>query len=176
MVRLVVIALALWTVSVSARADEPPRRFESVVVSPATIRLTGTNRRQQVLVTAVAPAGNQASQQADQQVDQQADQQASKQASKQAGQQAGQQVDVTRKVQLRVADPDLARVDGSLVTGLADGQTELVVAFESGETRVPLIVAGASTFPPVHFGNDIVPLFSKLRCNSAGCHGKQSGG
>jgi len=29
--------------------------------------------------------------------------------------------------------------------------------------------------PPVHFGNDIVPLFSKLGCNSGGCHGKASG-
>jgi hypothetical protein len=29
--------------------------------------------------------------------------------------------------------------------------------------------------PPIHFGNDIVPLFSKLGCNSGGCHGKASG-
>src|SRR5436190_942548 len=28
---------------------------------------------------------------------------------------------------------------------------------------------------PVHFANDIVPLFSKYGCNSAGCHGKASG-
>jgi hypothetical protein len=28
---------------------------------------------------------------------------------------------------------------------------------------------------PVHFANDIAPLFSKLGCNSGGCHGKASG-
>ncbi|HUR55804.1 MAG TPA: DUF1549 domain-containing protein, partial [Gemmataceae bacterium] len=28
---------------------------------------------------------------------------------------------------------------------------------------------------PVHFANDVMPLFSKLGCNSAGCHGKASG-
>ena len=31
------------------------------------------------------------------------------------------------------------------------------------------------SFPPVHFANDVMPLFSKLGCNSAGCHGKASG-
>ncbi|HCD00749.1 MAG TPA: hypothetical protein DER64_09485, partial [Planctomycetaceae bacterium] len=28
---------------------------------------------------------------------------------------------------------------------------------------------------PVHFNNDIMPILSKLGCNSGGCHGKQSG-
>ncbi len=28
---------------------------------------------------------------------------------------------------------------------------------------------------PVHFGNDVVPILSKLGCNSGGCHGKASG-
>src|SRR5262249_59432668 len=29
--------------------------------------------------------------------------------------------------------------------------------------------------PPVHFANDVTPLFSKLGCNGGGCHGKASG-
>lgn len=32
-----------------------------------------------------------------------------------------------------------------------------------------------SSEPPMHFVNDVMPLFSKLGCNSAGCHGKASG-
>src|SRR5207248_7085475 len=28
---------------------------------------------------------------------------------------------------------------------------------------------------PIHFGNQIVPIFTKLGCNSGGCHGKASG-
>ncbi|MGL4552731.1 MAG: DUF1553 domain-containing protein [Gemmataceae bacterium] len=28
---------------------------------------------------------------------------------------------------------------------------------------------------PINFGNQIVPIFTKLGCNSGGCHGKQSG-
>ncbi len=88
---------------------------------------------------------------------------------------SGRSSDITRRAQFQIADPAIARVEGSIVTGLADGQTELIVQFEGCETRVPLIVNGVATIPPVHFINDIVPLFSKLRCNSSGCHGKQSG-
>src|SRR5580693_5924946 len=32
-----------------------------------------------------------------------------------------------------------------------------------------------ATYPPVHFANDVMPLFSKYGCNSGGCHGKASG-
>jgi hypothetical protein len=32
-----------------------------------------------------------------------------------------------------------------------------------------------ATVPSVHFSNDIVPILSKLGCNSGGCHGKASG-
>ena len=125
------------------RAEETAVRPEAMVASPAAVQLTGTNRQQQILVTALMPHG--------------------------------QQADVTRRAELRVADPTVARVDGSVVTGLVNGQTELIVQLDVIQIRVPLRVEDAGTFPPVHFGNDIVPLFSKLRCNSSGCHGKQSG-
>jgi len=41
--------------------------------------------------------------------------------------------------------------------------------------RVPVRISDFTGYPPVHFGNDVVPLFSKLGCNSGGCHGKASG-
>jgi hypothetical protein len=88
---------------------------------------------------------------------------------------SGKASDITRRVQFQIADTAIAGVAGSMVMGLSDGETELIVRLEGRETRVPLIVTGSSTIPPVHFINDIVPLFSKLRCNSSGCHGKQSG-
>ena len=42
-----------------------------------------------------------------------------------------------------------------------------------------MVWAGASApsaaGDPVHFANDVMPLFSKYGCNSGGCHGKASG-
>jgi hypothetical protein len=84
-------------------------------------------------------------------------------------------IDLTHRCKLSVADQDVANPSGSQVRGLKDGKTELIVQHDGLEHRVPVVVQRADTFPPVHFKNDIIPLFSKLRCNGSGCHGKQSG-
>ena len=36
-------------------------------------------------------------------------------------------------------------------------------------------VAETTVVRPVSFANQVVPVFSKLGCNSGGCHGKASG-
>ena len=40
---------------------------------------------------------------------------------------------------------------------------------------MPIEVKNFATPPPIHFGNQVVPIFTKLGCNSGGCHGKSSG-
>src|SRR5262249_23700926 len=40
---------------------------------------------------------------------------------------------------------------------------------------VPVTTTGVGQDLPINFGNQIVPIFSKLTCNSGGCHGKASG-
>ena len=40
---------------------------------------------------------------------------------------------------------------------------------------LPVCIKDFAEFPPVDFVNDLVPLLSKLGCNSGGCHGKASG-
>ena len=87
----------------------------------------------------------------------------------------GREIDVTREVTLQLASEDNARLSGSVLSAMQDGKTEVVVRFENVTLRVPVVVEGASSIHPVHFVNDVVPLFSKLGCNSGGCHGKASG-
>jgi hypothetical protein len=57
----------------------------------------------------------------------------------------------------------------------------------NGYFRLPPILVAVASFlttgaanaadvkPPVDFTNDVVPLFTKLGCNSGGCHGKATG-
>jgi len=40
---------------------------------------------------------------------------------------------------------------------------------------VPVTCEATEVNLPINFGNQIVPIFSKLGCNSGGCHGKASG-
>ena len=87
----------------------------------------------------------------------------------------GRLLDVTHHCELKVADTTVAHVVRTEIIGVADGTTELLVRAGGKEARAPIIVKGFDQYPPVHFANDIVPLFSKLGCNSGGCHGKASG-
>ena len=88
---------------------------------------------------------------------------------------AGREFDVTHRCTLTLADESTAQIDGTSIRGTRDGKTTLQVAYGKHQARVPVVVDGFDRFPPVHFLNDIMPLLSKLGCNSGGCHGKQSG-
>ena len=87
----------------------------------------------------------------------------------------GREIDVTRTATVQLASESTAAVTGSVLSAMADGKTEVIVRFGDDTLRVPVVVDGASSAHPVHFVNDVVPLFSKLGCNSGGCHGKASG-
>jgi len=87
----------------------------------------------------------------------------------------GRQFDVTHRATLEITDTDHATVQGSSLRGVSDGPATLKVAYGGRTIEVPVIVRDRNTFPPVHFKNDIMPILSKLGCNSGGCHGKQSG-
>ncbi len=88
---------------------------------------------------------------------------------------SGRFLDVTHHCKVSISDEAVARVHGSVLTGVADGKAELLVTFGPVQTRAEIVVKDFGTYPAVHFSNDVIPLFSKLGCNSAGCHGKQSG-
>lgn len=83
--------------------------------------------------------------------------------------------DVTRTATIQLVTDETAAVTGSVLSAMADGKTEAIVRSGDDMLRVPVVVEGASSTHPVHFVNDVVPLFSKLGCNSGGCHGKASG-
>jgi hypothetical protein len=84
--------------------------------------------------------------------------------------------DLTRQVQYRVADPGVARVNAAgLVIAAANGTTQLVAETDGKSTSVAVVVKDAHHEQPINFTNEIVPIFSKLGCNSGACHGKSTG-
>lgn len=85
--------------------------------------------------------------------------------------------DVTRTATYAVEPAGLARIEASgLITPTANGQGTITATLATGEVAsLPLIVAHVGTELPVNFPNDVVPLFTRLGCNSGGCHGKASG-
>jgi hypothetical protein len=90
---------------------------------------------------------------------------------------SGQSRDVTRAVTYTVEPASIAKVDASgLVLPLAEGQAAVTAKAVSGQTAtVKVNVANLVADLPINFPNQIVPVFTKLSCNSGGCHGKASG-
>ena len=83
--------------------------------------------------------------------------------------------DVTHDCRVIIANPEVVQVDGSLLRAISDGSSRVEVRLGDQCVELPLRVEGCSISPPVHFSNDIVPTFSKLGCNSGGCHGRVQG-
>jgi hypothetical protein len=83
--------------------------------------------------------------------------------------------DVTTDAQLSVANPKLARVDGSRLTPLADGQTNLVVTHDGRTLNVPVTVKSATTERDISFKLDVMPVFMRAGCNAGSCHGAARG-
>lgn len=88
----------------------------------------------------------------------------------------GRRRDVTRDSMIEVLPPGCAKVEaGGLLYPVSDGKTEVVIHYGSSVARVPILVSGLHTPQAVSFRNDILPILTKARCNSGGCHGKAEG-
>lgn len=84
--------------------------------------------------------------------------------------------DLTGEVSYEFENPAFARITSSgRILPLANGNTKLKIAFGQHHAEIPVTVAAVDQDLPINFGNQIVPIFTKLGCNSGGCHGKASG-
>jgi len=90
---------------------------------------------------------------------------------------SGQLHDFTQKVSYSLEPEGVAVIDETgLMTPVADGTAKLIVTEPSGKkAEVTVTTEGFTHEKPINFKNQIVPIFTKLGCNSGGCHGKASG-
>ncbi len=88
----------------------------------------------------------------------------------------GRLQDLTSDVQYSVADGKTVKV---LPTGrvlpTANGTTTVTAKYGDKAVSLPVSVASMDVALEINFPNQIVPIFTKLNCNSGGCHGKASG-
>jgi hypothetical protein len=84
--------------------------------------------------------------------------------------------DITGDAEYEVIDRKVVRVlPGGRVLPLASGATEIVARYGSHMARIAVRADRIEDNLPINFGNQVVPIFTKLGCNSGGCHGKASG-
>lgn len=90
---------------------------------------------------------------------------------------SGQLRDHTHSVKYSVAPAGIVLIDESgLVTPSGDGDAVVTATGAGGKSATLKVrVEGVTQQIPINFKNQVVPIFTKLGCNSGGCHGKASG-
>ena len=89
---------------------------------------------------------------------------------------SGQLRDFTHKVKYSVAPAGVLKVDETgLATPSTDGVAVVTATAGGKSSTLKITVEGVTRQIPINFKNQIVPIFTKLGCNSGGCHGKASG-
>ncbi|MBW3598779.1 MAG: hypothetical protein KY475_16075 [Planctomycetes bacterium] len=90
---------------------------------------------------------------------------------------SGQLHDHTQRVTYSAAPAGVVQIDSTgFVTPIADGEAIITARDPSGQSAaIPCRVEKLSEPVPINFPNEVVPIFTKLGCNSGGCHGKSGG-
>ena len=85
--------------------------------------------------------------------------------------------DVTRQITYQTSPAGVVTVDSTgLAMPLADGQAKITAMGPNDlQATADVTVDHFVNDPQINFPNQIVPIFTKLGCNSGGCHGKASG-
>src|SRR5262245_54067883 len=88
----------------------------------------------------------------------------------------GKTQDLSGDVKYTVANPKVARVTTlGRVIPLTNGSTEITAAYGNKVVKIALTAESMDVDLPINFANQVVPIFTKLGCNSGGCHGKSGG-
>ncbi len=88
----------------------------------------------------------------------------------------GRLQDLTSDATYEVANNKVARVtSGGRVIPVGNGTTEVTAKFDDKVVKISVTAEACDQNLPINFANQIVPIFTKLGCNSGGCHGKASG-
>ncbi|HZT83371.1 MAG TPA: S-layer protein, partial [Gemmataceae bacterium] len=84
--------------------------------------------------------------------------------------------DLTGDVKYEVADARVVRVTTSgRVVPIGNGATQITAVYGDKRITVPVKAERVGEDLPINFANQVVPIFTKLGCNSGGCHGKLAG-
>jgi hypothetical protein len=88
----------------------------------------------------------------------------------------GHQEDLTSMASVAISNPAVAKLDADQIARPAgDGETTITATVQGRSASVPLKVADYSTATTWSFRNDVLPVMTKVGCNSGPCHGAAAG-
>ncbi|MEX2172694.1 MAG: DUF1549 domain-containing protein [Pirellulales bacterium] len=87
----------------------------------------------------------------------------------------GVTLDVTDKVSWVLAPDAPAKLDGTTLRPVANGNATVKATHAGHEAAIEVTVAGADQHPAISFRHDVMPVFMRGGCNAGGCHGSARG-
>ena len=88
----------------------------------------------------------------------------------------GRQKDVTSSARLAAADPGIATLEaGAVLRPAGDGATTVTATLGARRASIRVTVQGARETPAPSFRNHVLPVMTKVGCNSGACHGALAG-
>ena len=88
----------------------------------------------------------------------------------------GHQEELTSRAQIAISDAKVAAADkDGVVTPRGDGEATVTATIQGHRATATLIVKDYSTASIWSFRNDVLPVMTKMGCNSGPCHGAAAG-
>jgi Protein of unknown function (DUF1553)/Protein of unknown function (DUF1549)/Bacterial Ig-like domain (group 2) len=88
----------------------------------------------------------------------------------------GHQEDLTSMAIVAISNPEVAKLDADQIAWpTGDGETAITATIQGRRASAPLRVADYSTATTWSFRNDVLPVMTKVGCNSGPCHGAAAG-
>ncbi len=86
------------------------------------------------------------------------------------------ELDQTATAEYSSANADIATITtGGVIRAMQSGSTTIAVRVGGTVESVQVTVAPADEGSPIRFATAVVPILTRLSCNSGGCHGKATG-
>jgi Protein of unknown function (DUF1553)/Protein of unknown function (DUF1549)/Bacterial Ig-like domain (group 2) len=88
----------------------------------------------------------------------------------------GHEEDLTSRATLAISNPGVAKLDaGAVVHPAADGVAQVSATVQGHRAAASLKVSEFATATAWSFRNDVLPVMTKVGCNSGPCHGAAAG-
>ncbi len=88
----------------------------------------------------------------------------------------GHQEELTARATIAISNPNIAKIDkDNSINPLRDGQAIVTVLVAGHQATVPLAVKDYVSASAWSFRNDVLPVMTKVGCNSGPCHGAAAG-
>jgi hypothetical protein len=84
-------------------------------------------------------------------------------------------LDVTEQVQWSFANPALTEFNNFVITPKADGATQLTAQWQGLSSVANLEITNSAVVRTVSFERDVMPVLTKVGCNTGSCHGAARG-